>query len=69
MEPGTPKFRVMKNGYDRFAVDDAVDRMEWVCLNWNAPSIAFYQSLGAEGLTEWTTWRLSEDKIRQLAGL
>ena len=26
MEPGTPKFRVMKNGYDRFAVDDAVDR-------------------------------------------
>ena len=26
MEPGTPKFRLMKNGYDRFAVDDAVDR-------------------------------------------
>ena len=26
MEPGTPKFRLMKNGYDRFAVDNAVDR-------------------------------------------
>ena len=51
------------------AVERRCGRMEWVCLNWNAPSIAFYQSLGAEGLTEWTTWRLSEDKIRQLAGL
>ena len=51
------------------AVERRCGRMEWVCLNWNAPSIAFYQNLGAEGLTEWTTWRLSEGKIRQLAGL
>ncbi|TFG82635.1 MAG: cell division protein DivIVA [Erysipelotrichales bacterium] len=27
MEIKKPKFRLMKNGYDRFAVDDAVDRM------------------------------------------
>lgn len=26
MEPEKAKFRIMKNGYDRFAVDDAVDR-------------------------------------------
>ncbi|MFQ8584304.1 MAG: N-acetyltransferase family protein [Holdemania massiliensis] len=51
------------------AVERHCGRMEWVCLNWNTPSINFYKSLGAEGLTEWTTWRLSEDKIHQLAGL
>ena len=27
MEVPKPKFRLMKNGYDRFAVDDTVDRL------------------------------------------
>jgi GNAT superfamily N-acetyltransferase len=34
-------------------------RLEWSVLNWNAPSIAFYESLGAEAMREWTTYRLS----------
>jgi len=29
MEAKKPKFRLMKNGYDRFAVDDAVDRLSF----------------------------------------
>ncbi len=33
-------------------------RMEWVCLNWNQPSIDFYRSMGAIPLDEWTTFRL-----------
>lgn len=37
-------------------------RIEWTCLNWNTPSIKFYESLGAIGMNEWTTYRLS-DKI------
>ena len=41
-------------------------RMEWVCLNWNTPSIRFYQSLGAIAMSDWTTWRLTEDKIQAL---
>jgi len=32
-------------------------RVEWAVLDWNAPSIAFYESLGARPLDEWTTFR------------
>jgi len=42
-------------------------RMEWVVLDWNAPSIAFYRSLGAVAMDEWTVFRLGEDDIRRLA--
>ena len=41
--------------------------MEWVVLDWNAPSLAFYRSLGAVPMDEWTVFRLTEDKIRELA--
>ena len=41
-------------------------RMEWVCLNWNAPSIEFYRSMGAAPLDEWTTYRLDEKGIERL---
>lgn len=51
----------------KIAKDNKCGRMEWVCLNWNKPSIDFYHSLGAVGLSEWTTYRLSEDKIEILA--
>ena len=42
-------------------------RMEWVCLNWNKPSIDFYHSMGAVALDEWTTYRLDEKGIERLA--
>lgn len=42
-------------------------RVEWAVLDWNAPSIGFYESLGARGLTEWTTFRLTGDAITTLA--
>lgn len=42
-------------------------RMEWVCLNWNKPSIDFYRSMGAVALDEWTTYRLDEKGIERLA--
>lgn len=42
-------------------------RMEWVCLNWNRPSIKFYQGLGSIPQDEWTTWRLPKDKVKLLA--
>ena len=41
-------------------------RMEWWCLNWNQPSIAFYQSLGAKAMDEWTVFRLTEDAMAPL---
>jgi GNAT superfamily N-acetyltransferase len=43
-------------------------RFEWSVLDWNAPSIAFYKSLGAELLDEWTICRITGDALVRLAG-
>lgn len=51
----------------KIAYDRGCKRMEWVCLNWNEPSIKFYESLGAEAMSEWTIYRLSGDNIKKLA--
>lgn len=42
-------------------------RVEWSVLNWNAPSIQFYQSLGAKPLDEWTMFRLTGAALDALA--
>ena len=43
-------------------------RFEWTVLDWNAPSIAFYRSIGAEPQDEWTTQRLTGAALAALAG-
>lgn len=50
----------------RIANERKCGRMEWVCLNWNTPSIEFYRSMGAVALDEWTTYRLTEGAIERL---
>lgn len=50
----------------RICTERGYERLEWVVLNWNAPSIAFYESLGAFPLSEWTTYRLTDDALRKL---
>lgn len=42
-------------------------RLEWSVLDWNQPAIAFYQSLGAEPLDEWTRYRLQGASLAALA--
>lgn len=42
-------------------------RLEWACLDWNAPSIRFYRSLGAVPMDEWTTYRLAGNALAKLA--
>lgn len=42
-------------------------RLEWAVLDWNAPSIAFYQSLGARPMDDWTVYRLTGDALSRLA--
>ena len=49
------------------ATQNDCKRFEWCCLNWNTPSIAFYKSLGAKSMNEWTTYRLSGDALKKLA--
>jgi GNAT superfamily N-acetyltransferase len=41
-------------------------RMEWTVLDWNAPSIAFYQAMGAKPLEDWTIFRLDEKTLKSL---
>jgi len=50
----------------RIANERKCGRVEWVCLNWNTPSIEFYRSMGAVALDEWTTYRLDEKGIERL---
>lgn len=42
-------------------------RMEWSVLDWNTPAIRFYESIGAEPLSEWVGYRLSDEALQQLA--
>jgi diamine N-acetyltransferase len=48
-------------------MDEGLARFEWMVLDWNAPSIAFYKSLGAEAMDEWITNRVSGDALAKLA--
>lgn len=47
--------------------EEGLARLEWSVLNWNAPAIAFYDSLGAGAQTEWTVRRLTGDPLEALA--
>jgi GNAT superfamily N-acetyltransferase len=68
-----PEYR--GNGYGKallkqlasIAVERGCGRMEWVCLDWNRPSIDFYRSLGAQAMDEWTIYRLAGESLTNLA--
>jgi GNAT superfamily N-acetyltransferase len=47
--------------------DEGLTRLEWAVLDWNAPSIAFYDRLGATAKSDWITRRLSGDALAALA--
>jgi GNAT superfamily N-acetyltransferase len=49
------------------AVAERCRRVEWRVLNWNAPSIAFYESLGATPMADWHVRRLEGDALAALA--
>lgn len=49
-------------------VDNGWSRLQWAVLDWNAPSIAFYKSLGAVMLDDWTLCRVSGPALTRLAG-
>ena len=49
------------------AVERHCGRMEWICLDWNAPSLAFYRSIGAIPMDEWTVQRMHENVVKTFA--
>ncbi len=50
----------------KIACERNCGRLEWVCLDWNKPSIDFYESLGAKQLNEWLPFRLSGEDLQKL---
>lgn len=53
----------------KLAVARKCARMEWSVLDWNAPSIEFYQSLGAVAMDEWTAQRLAGKTLDSVAAM
>ena len=68
-----PEFRghgvgkMLLQGLAQIAVKRDCARMEWSVLDWNAPSIAFYSSLGAAPMKGWSVFRMTGDAITRLA--
>ncbi|MEU1270904.1 GNAT family N-acetyltransferase [Streptomyces sp. NPDC005799] len=50
----------------RICVERGYQRLEWAVLNWNTPSIAFYEALGARRQDEWSVYRLTDDALTLL---
>ena len=51
----------------KIAYQRGCSRMEWVCLDWNKPSIDFYLSVKAKPIKDWTIFRLDHEEIKALA--
>lgn len=51
----------------KIAVERGCGRLEWVCLDWNQPSIDFYKSLGAVPMDEWTIYRIAGPRLKEFA--
>jgi GNAT superfamily N-acetyltransferase len=51
----------------RTTLERGCARLDWAVLDWNRPSIGFYESLGAEAQGDWTGYRLSGAALERLA--
>lgn len=51
----------------RLARERDCGRFEWAVLNWNKPSLDFYQSLGVRSMSDWTVQRMTGKALAALA--
>lgn len=51
----------------KLAVQRNCGRMEWICLDWNEPSLRIYRSISAVPMSEWTVQRLDEQALKAFA--
>jgi GNAT superfamily N-acetyltransferase len=66
-ERGKGAGKAMMKELAQIAVRRGCTQMEWIVLDWNAPSIAFYRRLGARLDKEWVLTRLTGADLRRLA--
>lgn len=51
----------------KLARERGCGRLEWSVLDWNEPSIRFYESLGAVAMDDWTVHRVTGEALYRLA--
>ena len=51
----------------KLAKERGCGRLEWSVLDWNEPSIRFYESLGAVAMEDWTVHRVTGEALDRLA--
>jgi GNAT superfamily N-acetyltransferase len=66
-ERGRGAGKALLRALAKTAVARGCGRMEWTVLDWNTPSIRFYQRLGARLHKEWVLTRLTGPALRRLA--
>jgi RimJ/RimL family protein N-acetyltransferase len=49
----------------KIAVENNCARFEWSCLEWNEPSINFYEKMGANPLHGWITFRMDGKELEE----
>jgi GNAT superfamily N-acetyltransferase len=64
---GTGLGRELLRTLAQICVDRGYSRLEWSVLDWNTPSIEFYQAAGAVPMDEWTVFRLTDDALSAFA--
>ena len=64
---GSGAGKALLKGLARRCVDEGLGRLEWSVLDWNAPAIGFYDSLGAAAMDGWTIRRVTGDALAALA--
>lgn len=61
--------KIMMAFMARLALERGCQRLEWGCLDWNEPTIAFYKSLGAVGVDTMTIYRFAPEQLKANAAL
>jgi len=51
----------------RRCLEEGLPRLQWWVLDWNQPSIAAYEAMGAKAMAEWTVYRVSGPELKSLA--
>ncbi|MCR8678608.1 MULTISPECIES: GNAT family N-acetyltransferase [Campylobacter] len=51
----------------QICIDENLGRLEWECLTWNEPSLAFYHKIGAKNRDEFFHLRVDGKELENLA--
>lgn len=50
----------------KLSLERGYERIEWLCLNWNEPSLRFYRGIDSREISSVITFRLMPDDMRRL---